>query len=217
MTVVHIEKSSFVNWDGKITAVLYIQGCNFRCSYCYNKELIHPTYPSISFSEIQKTLTPLKDWIDGVVITGGEPTLNEGYLKSLIDLIEFPVKLDTNGSKPATLRNIISLLDYIAMDVKWYFDRYEEITGVPVKGDDLMKSVEIIKNSGIDYEFRTTVLHTFTLDDIVAIADQVAPAKRYVLQPEYRNDRMVTDIELLKEAKDLLMRKFEIVKIRGLR
>lgn len=130
------------------------------------------------------------------------------------------MKLDTNGSKPVLLETVINggLVDYVAMDVKWYFERYNEITKVNVSAWELRKSVQILKESGIEYEFRTTVFNGMSVDDIVNVAMQVAPARLYVLQAGRKDERVIVGNGLLREAKKRLedIGKFGRVKVRGI-
>ena len=182
-------EASFLDWDGKIVTTLFVPKCNFRCPYCQNWELIeHPeNFEEIDFERIKKFLLSHKDFIDGVCVTGGEPTIYEDlpdFIKKIKEL-GFLVKLDTNGSKPRMIKKLIDekLVDYIAMDMKAPFEKYDAAGGVKVDVESIKRSIEIIMNSKIEYEFRTTAVPGITDEsDIENIAASVRGAKKYVLQ-----------------------------------
>lgn len=182
-------EASFLDWDGKIVTTLFVPKCNFRCPYCQNWELIeHPeNFEEVDFERIKKFLLGHKGFIDGVCVTGGEPTIYEDlpeFIKKIRDM-GFLVKLDTNGSKPGMIKKLIDekLVDYIAMDMKASFEKYDTACGVKVDVESIKRSIEIIMNSKIEYEFRTTAVPDITDEsDIENIADSVKGAKKYVLQ-----------------------------------
>lgn len=163
-------KQSFIDWSPRLCAVIFTAGCNFRCGYCHNPELVLPelvkTQPKINADEILIYLEKGKEWLDGAVISGGEPTIHSDLpeLLKAIKNIHYNVKLDTNGSNPEMLRYIIenNLVNCIAMDIKTLLqaEYYRDITGVDQ--DDLIEkiknSVEILKSSKISYNFRTTLI-----------------------------------------------------------
>ena len=183
MKFAHIEKTSLLDYPNRISTVLFTVGCNFRCPFCYNRRLVLPEeFPSentlLDDEYVLKVLEKRKRYIDAVAITGGEPLLHEEIIDFLSKLKEngFHVKIDTNGSFPERLKNIIDnhLVDYIAMDIKNSPDRYPESIGVDVDLDRIKKSIECIKSMAekgvIDYEFRVTVvpgLHT--VEDVSAM------------------------------------------------
>ena len=186
-------ETSLIDWEGKIVSTLYVPSCNFRCPYCYNCDLIlHPeNFPNISQREIDSFLLKRKDFIDGICMSGGEPTLYPDlilYFKNLKDN-DFLIKLDTNGTNPKLLEKIInlSLVDYIAMDIKSSldFNNYSKATGIKGKVilEKVKDSIELIMNSKIDYEFRTTVVPSLHSEEIIIeIARYITRAKKYVLQ-----------------------------------
>lgn len=195
---------SFLDWDGKIVTTLFVPKCNFRCPYCQNWELIeHPeNFEEIAFERIKKFLLSHKDFIDGVCITGGEPISYEDlpdFIKKIKEL-GFLVKLDTNGSKPRMIKKLIDekLVDYIAMDMKAPFEKYDAACGVKVDAESIKRSIEIIMNSKIEYEFRTTAVPGITDEsDIENIAASVRGAKKYVLQqfiPKNAMDKKLRNI-----------------------
>jgi len=190
-------KTSFIDWPGHISMVLFLSRCNFRCHYCHNKQLvIDPgAIKDISFYTILNMLNKYHEWIDGVVISGGEPTLNEHIfeLVTIIKNIGLKVKLDTNGSRPDILKKLINdkLVDYVAMDIKTNLNKidYSAITGVPCLRIELInKSIDLLLQNKIDYEFRTTIFPIFIKENnIELIARRIKGAKRYNLQ-QFRNN-----------------------------
>ena len=184
-------ETSFVDWPGKIASVLFLPHCNFRCPYCHNYELVTDPgqFPTVPFDNILETLRYYRGWIDGVCITGGEPTL----LPSLPELItrirqeRMLVKLDTNGSHPRVLKSLINahLVDYVAMDVKAPLDRasYERCSGATVDLADIVESVNLLKASRLPYEFRITVAPAFLgEEDLIRLAHQLKGARKLTLQ-----------------------------------
>ncbi|MBF0550800.1 MAG: anaerobic ribonucleoside-triphosphate reductase activating protein [Deltaproteobacteria bacterium] len=184
-------ETSFVDWAGKIAAVVFLPGCNFRCPMCHNHELVlHPEaisdYP---LDVIVDSLNQHQGWIDGVCITGGEPTNhpNLDRLLTVFKALGLPVKLDTNGSRPDVLAHLLAQgqVDYVAMDVKSQLNdiSYSQVIGGPAPLASIKQSLELIRSGGVDYEFRTTVvpgLHR--LEDIQRLAEQLAGAKRWRIQ-----------------------------------
>jgi len=182
-------KSSFVDFPGRIAVVVFTAGCNFRCPYCHNSDLVlrPQDIPDIDPDEVLAFLAHRSGLIDGLVITGGEPTLQNDLIEFSRSIAELgiAVKLDTNGSRPGVIERLLAegLLDYIAMDIKATFARYSLATGVSSDVCKIQESIELIRSSGIDYEFRTTVVPDIILPgDIEIIAQGIAGAKRYVLQ-----------------------------------
>lgn len=184
-------ETSFVDWPGALCSVLFLPYCNFRCPYCHNHPLIfHPErYPSFSFEDILGRLNAFKDWIDGVCITGGEPTLHRD-LPGLIREIKqngFLVKLDTNGSNPHMLETLIEAgeIDFVSMDVKAPLDpfRYRRSTGLSIDLSLILRSIEILKKEKVDYQFRMTVVPGLHGEgDIKHLGDQLRAGRRLILQ-----------------------------------
>ncbi len=184
-------ETSFVDWQGKLCSVLFLPHCNFRCPYCHNHSLVfHPEqYSSIPLEDILSRLQSFKDWIDGVCITGGEPTLDVN-LPTLIREIKrhgFLVKLDTNGSHPRMLEVLMETqrIDFISMDVKAPLDAfsYRRSTGLSVDLNPILRSIEILKQGGVEYEFRMTVvpgLHK--MEDVRRLGEQLKAGPRFILQ-----------------------------------
>ena len=162
MRIGGFQKFSLIDYPDFISAVVFTQGCNFRCPFCHNPELVLPDSfgPTIDSEYILNFLNHRKGKIDGVVLTGGEPTLQPDLLSFLkkIKAMSFMIKLDTNGTRPEVVRNALdeNLLDFIAMDIKAPLNFYSEISGVDVDTGSITKSIDLILTSGIDYRFRTT-------------------------------------------------------------
>lgn len=166
---------SLIDWKGKIAVVLFLGGCNFRCGYCHNKDLVYfpHKFEAISVDSIIQYIIDNSDYIDGIVITGGEPTVNPDLIEVLDKMrtTNIPIKIDTNGSNPRILKYIIDnhMIDYVAMDVKAPPEKYEQVCGCDVDMDDIKQSINIIKNSGIPHEFRTTKIDDLSDEDIEQI------------------------------------------------
>ncbi len=186
MQIGGVQKTSLLDFPDKISAIVFTQGCNFRCGYCHNPELIvlknEPAWTMPAFFDYLNTR---KGKLDGVVITGGEPCL-QADLKDFITEIKklgFAVKLDTNGTFPDKLQGLLPYLDYIAMDIKAPLDKYSTITNTNINTDKILESINIIKNSGVDYEFRTTVVKSqLSFEDFKEIGKLIKGARRYYLQ-----------------------------------
>ncbi|MBN1923880.1 MAG: anaerobic ribonucleoside-triphosphate reductase activating protein [Nanoarchaeota archaeon] len=187
-----IIESSFIDYPGKISLVVFTAGCNFHCHYCHNPELVNPEPPFMAEDKVFKLIDNKKEWIDGVVITGGEPTLHQDLPLFIKKIKErgLLVKLDTNGSNPEMIKELTDskIVDYLAMDVKAPLEKYESVTQIKVKTEDLKKSIQLIKESGIDYEFRTTILPSLLNEkDLVKIGYLLEGSKLLVLQ-SFRNE-----------------------------
>ncbi|HIE35846.1 MAG TPA: anaerobic ribonucleoside-triphosphate reductase activating protein [Candidatus Omnitrophica bacterium] len=189
MKIGGFQKISLINYPGKISSCIFTQGCPFRCPFCHNPELVWPYLfaPPLDEEFIFNFLEKRKHQIEGVVITGGEPTIH----KDLINFIEkiknkgYFVKLDTNGTNPSMVKKLVNLrlVDYIAMDVKAPWEKYNILAGTKVNLEVICKSIEIIKNSKIDYEFRTTFVRTFLDErDILKIKKIIGEEKKHKIQ-----------------------------------
>jgi len=183
-----VEKLSTVDYPGQLAAVFFTPGCNMKCFYCHNHQLIDQDAQPLWFGE-ECALEWLKEregFLDAVVISGGEPTLQPDLASFIrkIKKLNYRVKLDTNGANPDALNTLIeeNLLDYIAMDIKAPRDQYQAVCGVAVDLAAIERSIRIILNSGIPYEFRTTVPPQFSCADVAAIAAWISGAERYTLQ-----------------------------------
>lgn len=183
-----LQKTTFIDYPEKIACIVFTQGCNFRCGYCHNPELFENKEPVLSVPAFFEFLNKRKGKLDGVVITGGEPTLHG---KGLIEFIKevkslgFLVKLDTNGTHPDVLQELLNenLLDYIAMDIKAPLAKYKTITQTDIDTKIIKKSIDMIMNSGVDYEFRTTIVKSqLSVEDLRQIGELIQGAKRYYMQ-----------------------------------
>ncbi|PVX25035.1 MAG: anaerobic ribonucleoside-triphosphate reductase activating protein [Candidatus Bathyarchaeum sp.] len=184
---------SFVDWDRKVSSVIFLSQCNFRCPFCHNVNLVlNPeTIETIPFEYIKDQLKTQKGWTDGVCITGGEPTLHSSLpdLCSKIKAMGFLVKLDTNGTNPTMLKALMDskLVDYVAMDVKapLTVEKYSKATGVNTKSllENVKESIKLLMESSMDYEFRTTIVPSIhDVDDIKQVCRSLKGCKKYVLQ-----------------------------------
>ncbi|MCL0057117.1 anaerobic ribonucleoside-triphosphate reductase activating protein [Dehalococcoidia bacterium] len=239
MKIGGLQKLTLIDYPEKVACTVFLIGCNFRCPYCYNSELVLPKeikkQPRISEAEFFNFLKERRGLLAGVVLSGGEPTIHKelpNFIKK-IKKFGYLIKLDTNGSNPAMLKKLINekLVDYVAMDIKAPFGlkseirnpksetnskfqipKYQKAVGAKINFNKIKKSIEIIKNSGVDYEFRTTVIPTLhTKKDIIQIAKEISPAKRYFLQnfrpektiePKYEKCRPFTQEELKSIQKE---------------
>ncbi len=189
MDFVGMEKLSLVDFDDNITATLFMAGCPFRCPFCHNGDLVlHPeTAVPLPFEEIMEYLRKRRGILDAVCITGGEPTLMpdlEDKIRAIREL-GYIIKLDSNGFQPHVLRDLIGkgIVDYIAMDIKNSPEKYDLTCGTHVDLDKINESIELLKSSGVGYEFRTTAMEEFhTEEDMEKLARWIAGASRYYLQ-----------------------------------
>ncbi len=208
---------SLVDWDGKVASVMFLPRCNLRCPFCYNSSFVlHPeSHPTVPLEEVMGYLEKNREWVDGVAITGGEPTLQKDLpeLCSKLKTMGFLVKLDTNGTNPAMVKELIAdgLVDYVAMDVKapLTVEDYSRVCGVNAENllGKVQETIGILLNSNVDYEFRTTVVPTLhTKEDIVKISRAIEGCRKYALQnfkgdidpinPEFKKLKPFTDGEM---------------------
>jgi pyruvate formate lyase activating enzyme len=229
-----LEKTSLIDYPEKVCSVIFLAGCNFRCPYCHNPDLINSPdkIKDIDPGQVIQYMVSNRKWIDGLCITGGEPTLHNS-LPEFIQRVKsegFLVKLDTNGTNPDMLEELLKnrLLDYVSMDIKAPLNRYDSVasTDTPVNTASIQRSVNLImkKNSGIGYEFRTTVLpELFQKADALAIGQWLRGANRFFIQQfrpmktldtSYRDKKPYTLAEL-EELKEVMKPYFESVEIRA--
>jgi pyruvate formate lyase activating enzyme len=200
-----VQKVSLIDYPGKISSIVFLNKCNMRCPYCHNPELVFNNdsqgeFPDISVEEFMGFLDKKKKWIDGVCITGGEPTLHNGLLEFMKMIKEkgLNVKLDTNGTNPKIIEEAIKqkVVDFIAMDIKNSLEMYEETANMKVNTENIKKSIKMIMDAGskglIDYEFRTTILPKLIGEkEINSIAQMLDGSKKYVLQQFHKQDALV--------------------------
>lgn len=189
MIIGGIQKNSFIDFPAKISCVLFTAGCNFDCPYCHNPDLVRRTSTSkvTELKEVFNFLKKRKPLLEGVVITGGEPTLHPDLFDFCREIKElgYPIKIDTNGTRPKVLQKLLSnhLIDYIAMDIKTSLKRYFPVITKNFNPDDLRKSVLTILQSGTNHEFRTTCVKSIIdATDIEEISRLISGANLYSLQ-----------------------------------
>lgn len=189
MRIGGFQRFSLLDFPGKISAIIFTQGCNFRCGYCHNPQLVCPSQFQIPMEEssILEFLKQRRGKLQGVVVTGGEPTIQKGLLDFLAKLKEmgYAVKLDTNGSNPDVLSSIIDLqlADFIAMDIKTSLDNYEKAIGVKVNATSIKESIDLILSSGIRHQFRTTLVKSHcSREDLESIQVLLGASRHYLLQ-----------------------------------
>ena len=228
MEFISINTLSLLDYPEKVAAILYVQPCNFRCPFCHNwKTLItNKEIECIPFNEILSFLSKRVGILDGVVISGGEPTLMPDLKEKIKKIKElgYLVKLDTNGTNPEILEDLINskLIDYVAMDVKNSLDDYEGVSGVKPNIEKLQKSIEILKQNKVDYEFRMTLINEFHNEtNIRKIATLLKGSKRFYLQKFMVSDGVENknlhhvDEGLANIYKDILSKDIEVVELRG--
>ncbi|MFQ3550387.1 MAG: anaerobic ribonucleoside-triphosphate reductase activating protein [Armatimonadota bacterium] len=197
MKIAGIQKCSMVDYPGKICAVLFTSGCNMDCYYCHNRWLMNSETVNshINESDILSFLRKRIKFLDGVVISGGEPTLQNDLISfiSKIKSIGYDVKLDTNGTNYEVMKNLINsnLVDYVAMDLKAPYEKYNSYCGNKYNKDNIKKSINLLLEGKVEYEFRTTVLPQFDEPDIIEMAKQIQGARFYALQ-QYRPPESLT-------------------------
>ena len=191
MKIGGLQKTTLIDFPGRIAATVFVVGCNFSCPWCYSSEIVLPEkikdHPVLPEKEFFKSLKERKGLLEGVVVCGGEPTLYKDLPNFIrkIKRMGYFVKLDTNGSNPKMLGDLIKkkLIDYVAMDIKVPKGRYKEVFRGKVKVEDIEESIKILNNSKIDFEFRTTIVPTVhKKGDILEMVRWISPAKKYFLQ-----------------------------------
>lgn len=188
MKISGLQKTSLIDYPDKIAAIVFTQGCPFRCGYCYNPELLSVDRPgTLIEKDFFNFLNKRKNVLDALVITGGEPTLQPDlpeFIKKVRKL-SYLIKLDTNGTNPEMLKKLLKqkLLDYIAMDIKAPASGYNKVTNVKVNFVKIKQSIKLIMESGVDYEFRSTILpRLHNQEDLIKMAKLIKGAKKYYLQ-----------------------------------
>ena len=208
MRICGLQKLTLLDYPEHTACTVFLGYCNFRCPYCHNKELFTNPKPIMGSNSFLEWLKGKQGKLDGVAITGGEPTLHERlpeFIRKIKDL-GFLVKVDTNGYKPGVLQQLIyeRKVDYVAMDIKNSPDKYDITTDVTLNFDRIEESVKIIMDSGIDYEFRTTVTHSLhNDDDFKAIGNLIYGAKNYYLQKCSTDSPLDSDLERYKTIAEM--------------
>jgi pyruvate formate lyase activating enzyme len=190
MKIGGLQRCSLIDYPGRICAIVFTQGCNFRCPYCHNPELVDPTQDGpLMVDQVMPFLAKRRGKLDAVTVSGGEPTLQQGDIEPFLQEIRdmgYLVKIDTNGSLPEVLERLLTnrLVDYVAMDVKAPLEKYRLIAGVDVDPRRIRESIRMILKAGVAHEFRTTVVRSgFETSDLEEIAALLTGARLYVLQP----------------------------------
>jgi pyruvate formate lyase activating enzyme len=224
-----LQKISLVDYEGKVACTLFTAGCNFRCPFCHNADLViyAKNVNYIPFNEILDYLNKRKGMLDAVVITGGEPTLMPDLKEKLYEIkkLGYKIKLDTNGTNPDIVKELVDLklIDYVAMDIKNSYEGYSKTVGLEnINEKAILESINYLLSGAVDYEFRTTLVREFHNDeDIRNIAKMIKGAKRYYLQ-EFKNSGHCIDSNLhevpLHDAmrfKSILLPYINEVKLRG--
>jgi len=222
-----LQKLSLLDYPGCVSAIIFTQGCNYKCKFCQNSEFINTSCGTISTSEVFDYLQKRQKVLDGVVISGGEPCMQKN-LKSFIEQIKkmnLKVKLDTNGTNPEMLKELIenNLIDYIAMDIKTIFEEYEKIVCSNALIDNIQKSIKLIQNSNIEHEFRTTIMKEYhSIDTLKKICKEIGAKEKYYIQNFQNSENVIdqsltpfTEDELIKIQKEL-NKNFPNVKVRGI-
>jgi len=219
--VAGFQKNSFIDYPSKIASVIFLGGCNFACHYCHNSDLISADSNTIDFAEVLKEIKEQVGFVDGVVITGGEPTLHP-HLKTIIKEIKnlgLLVKLDTNGTNSEILKDLD--VDFIAMDIKAPLEKYQLITARDA--GEIQKSIDFLKNGTVDYMFRLTLSPLLTEDNIKQIGKLIDGAKCLQIQQFVPNDfsnshstvHLPHGTETAKKFEQILTKHCEKVVMRG--
>jgi pyruvate formate lyase activating enzyme len=227
-----LQKSTLIDFPGLVAATVFLSGCNFRCPFCYSPELVLPekikNHPEVSEKYFFEFLEERKGLLEGVVICGGEPTVQKGlpsFAKKIKDM-GYSVKLDTNGSDPAMLERLIreKILDYVAMDIKAPREKYSSVVGCDMDVSKIERSVDLLKTDVVDYEFRTTAVPgILRKEDFISIGKWLSPAKAYFIQnfrpqktldPLFEKTPPCSDV-FLQEIKEALAPLFGVCETRG--
>lgn len=219
MRIGGIQKTSLMDYPDNISAIIWTIGCNFRCPFCYNKDIVLGNVKPIPEKEIFSFLEKRKGMLEGLVITGGEPFLQKD-IKNFCEKVKklsYLIKIDTNGMYPEKLKELVSkkLVDYVAMDIKAPKNKYEKLTNVKVNIKKIEESIKILQNSNIDYEFRTTFVPQLLIkDDIIKIAKWLNGSKRFYLQQFKQNTKLVSAEfqDVLPYPKEVLTKTLEDIK-----
>lgn len=229
MNIHGFTKTTLLDFPGFVAATIFTGGCNFKCPFCHNFELVltPDIYPKEDENDILTFLKKRYGILKGVCISGGEPTLQPDLVSFIekIKEIGYLIKLDTNGYKPDVIKELIdrNLIDYIAMDIKASKENYSKASGIDIDIDIIQKSIDIISSSNIDYEFRTTIVKNLhTIDDFKAIADWLPSKSKYFLQ-SYKETTGIGnynfesfDVATLNEFLDIVQKQIPNTSLRGI-
>jgi len=230
MKIGGFQKISTIDYPGYLASTIFLSGCNLKCKYCHNPSLAQGETESeeISTQEVLAYLEKRRAFIDAVCVSGGEPTIHE-ELEELISSIKgmgYKVKLDTNGTNPAVVKNLVdnNLVDYVAVDIKATIDKYHEVAGCFVNTDKIKETIKLLITSNVDYEFRTTFLPDLDHTDMKEIAGYVEGSSKYVIQ-QFRNKVTLDEDysnktpykkDYIMEASDNVKHMFKQCEVRGI-
>ena len=200
MKIGGLQKTSLLDYPDTLSAIIWTAGCNFRCPFCYNKQLVLRKTEIISEETILSFLEKRRDVLEGLSISGGEPLLQEDIVDftEKVKKLKYLIKIDTNGAFPGKLKELIDkkLVDYVSMDVKAPKKKYAQLAGVKIDISKIEQSIDLIKNEAPDYEFKTTIVPGM-LDkkDIVEIAKWLEGSKQFYLQ-QFKSDSPLVSSKL---------------------
>lgn len=230
MNICGYQKTTLLDYPGHVAATIFTGGCNFRCPFCHNSDLVvnSTMSPCISQEEIFAFLKKRKNVLSGICITGGEPTLQTNlseFIKKVRSL-GYKIKLDTNGYRPDVISSLLedNLLDYIAMDIKAGLSNYAKVSGIPnLDTSKIKESISIIENSGIDYEFRTTVVKELhNRQDFLEISEMLSSSSSYFIQSFKDSGNILTpglsscDTDTLNQYLAIVKNKLPFSSLRGI-
>lgn len=233
MIIAGLQKMTITDFPENVACILFLKGCNFRCPYCHNSELIDYKIDDnyILKEEVFDFLKKRQGILDGVVISGGEPTVNKDLPKLIKEIrdLGFKIKLDTNGTNPQMLKELLEdgLIDYVAMDIKNVQTKYLETAGLSEKNvqilENVQKSIDILKKSNVDHEFRTTIMKNYhNIEDLEEINKLIGKDEKYFIQ-NFEDSEYVLDHNIepfsekeLKEIKNKLTKNFQKTSVRGI-
>ncbi len=220
LNICALQKTTLLDYPGLVAATIFMGGCNFRCPFCHNSRLLeYDAKPLCSQEEVLAFLKKRSNILEGVCITGGEPTLQPEALEIFMGHIRslgLKIKLDTNGSRPKTLRRLLEagLIDYIAMDIKASPNRYALVCGLPsMELSPIQESVDWLKQGSVDYEFRTTAVKGLHCkEDFAQIGSWIAGCPRYYLQNYADSGEILCPDQLSSFSKEELLQFADIVR-----
>lgn len=233
MIIAGLQKMTITDFPENVACILFLKGCNFRCPYCHNSELIDYKIDDnyILKEEVFDFLKKRQGILDGVVISGGEPTVNKDLPKLIKEIrdLGFKIKLDTNGTNPQMLKELLEdgLIDYVAMDIKNVQTKYLETAGLSEKNvqilENVQKSIDILKKSNVDHEFRTTIMKNYhNIEDLEEINKLIGKDEKYFIQ-NFEDSEYVLDHNIepfsekeLKEINNKLTKNFQRTSVRGI-
>jgi pyruvate formate lyase activating enzyme len=222
MIITSLQKTSLIDYPGRIASVIFTQGCNLRCSYCHNPQLLDRQSKSayLTKTEVFKILEKRKKIIEGVVVTGGEPTIHSDLADFILELknLGFSIKLDTNGTHPVMLQKLLNsrLLDFVALDVKASPSLYNTICRRPVDTAKITTCIKLLKISAINHEFRTTLTRKLSIYELKIIQEWLGDTNHWILQKCRPVQDLNNDISTAQNlTMNLLYEHFPNCKLRG--